>query len=65
MPTARPIAREGSDQHIASQIAQGVEQIAQMAEGKHSASQSTEQSAHALRDLATTLEQALGRFRAV
>jgi len=53
-----------SEQSIASQtIARGVEQIAQMTEANHDAAQSTEQSAQALRDLATRLDQALNRFR--
>jgi methyl-accepting chemotaxis protein len=53
-----------SEQSVASQtIARGVEQIAQMAEANHSASQDTENAAQALRDLAARLDQALGRFR--
>ena len=49
---------------VASQtIARGVEQIAQMAEANHSASQDSENAAQALRDLAARLDQALGRFR--
>jgi len=53
-----------SEQSVASQtIARGVEQIAQMAEANHSASRDTEHAAQALRDLATRLDQVLGRFR--
>ncbi|MEF8770858.1 MAG: methyl-accepting chemotaxis protein [Candidatus Accumulibacter phosphatis] len=52
------------EQSLASQtIAQGVEQIAQMAETSYSASQGTAQSAQALRDLAEHLDQALGHLR--
>ncbi|HMW57888.1 MAG: methyl-accepting chemotaxis protein [Candidatus Accumulibacter sp.] len=52
------------EQSLASQtIAQGVEQIAQMAEASYSASQGTAQSAQALRDLAAHLDQALGHLR--
>ena len=51
-------------QSLASQaLANGVEQITRMAAGNHSASQGTAQSAQALRDMATRLDQALGRFR--
>ena len=53
-----------SEQSTASHtIARGVEQIARMAEANHSSSQRTEQSAQALRALATRLDEALGRFR--
>ena len=53
-----------SEQSIASQtIAQGVEQIAQMAEANHSAAQGTTASTQALQELTAHLDQALGRFR--
>ncbi|WP_300454403.1 methyl-accepting chemotaxis protein [Accumulibacter sp.] len=53
-----------SEQSVASQtISRGVERIAQIADANHSAAKDTEQSAHALRNLATQLEQALSAFR--
>jgi len=53
-----------NEQSIARQtIAQGVEQIAHMAEANQSAVQATTGPAQALRDRAARLDQALARFR--
>lgn len=54
------------EQGLASQtIANGVEQVAQMAEGNHNAAMNTASAANALRAMATKLDQSLGRFRIV
>ncbi|HPT49708.1 MAG TPA: methyl-accepting chemotaxis protein [Accumulibacter sp.] len=52
------------EQSVASRtIAGGLEQIAQRAESSHQASRSTARSAQSLRDLATRLNDAVGRFQ--
>ena len=58
------IANAINEQSLATQtIAQGVEAIALKAEANHSASQSSAQSAKALRDMATALDRTLGFFK--
>ena len=58
------IANAINEQSLATQtIAQGLEAIALKAEANHSASQSSAQSAKALRDMATALDRTLGFFK--
>ena len=62
--TVGSIANAINEQSLATQtIAQGVEAIAMKAEANHSASQSSAQSAKALRDMATALDRTLGFFK--
>ncbi|HMW18907.1 MAG TPA: methyl-accepting chemotaxis protein [Accumulibacter sp.] len=57
------IADAASKQSAASQtLAESIERISQMADTNHAASRNTAESAQALRDLATQLNQSLARF---